>query len=308
MVIYHIMNYFSTAGPKDFQYVRFVTGSFIFLSGYIISTFYESKYREDRLSTAKRLIVRGIKLLIIFSCLNILINLSGIGNPKKVLAIRFFFENIFEIYTLGKAKLAAFQILLPISYLLIISPLFLFLADYKKYIFTVILFFLFYLSIFQTDSINLDLGAVGLIGLSIGLLINNIDKIISIKSRMAIIGLIIVTICLMGYLNGNLISYSLGIMIILKLFYDFGLTINLEMKFNRGIILLGQYTLVCYIMQIVFLQGLYRLLSKPRWGWGCENISILIATSGFLLGLCMMIRYLRKQHKFMDRSYRFIFS
>lgn len=48
MVIYHVMNYFSTAGPDSFGYVRFVTGSFIFVSGYIISTFYERKYRINR--------------------------------------------------------------------------------------------------------------------------------------------------------------------------------------------------------------------------------------------------------------------
>ena len=35
MVVYHEMNYFSTAGPEGFGHVRFVTGSFIFISGYI---------------------------------------------------------------------------------------------------------------------------------------------------------------------------------------------------------------------------------------------------------------------------------
>ena len=44
MVIYHAMNIFSSAGFESFRYIRFVSGSFLFISGYVIALFYEPKF------------------------------------------------------------------------------------------------------------------------------------------------------------------------------------------------------------------------------------------------------------------------
>src|SRR5262245_25828550 len=83
MVIYHVMNIFSTARSEAYGYIRFVSGSFIFISGYIIAIFYEQKFQIDRIGTSQRLIMRGLKLLLVFTVLNILINVTGVGNPNK---------------------------------------------------------------------------------------------------------------------------------------------------------------------------------------------------------------------------------
>src|SRR5207244_8569494 len=61
MVVYHSMNILSTAGPEAFGYVRFVSSSFILLSGYIIARVYAGRFRMDRAGTSKRLITRGLK-------------------------------------------------------------------------------------------------------------------------------------------------------------------------------------------------------------------------------------------------------
>jgi uncharacterized membrane protein len=47
MVVYHAMNIFSTAGPHEYAYVRFVSGSFILMSGYIVARFHEAQFNED---------------------------------------------------------------------------------------------------------------------------------------------------------------------------------------------------------------------------------------------------------------------
>src|ERR1700674_4207290 len=126
MVIYHVMNVFSTAGPEAYGYIRFVSGSFILISGYMISTYYQEKFRADRMRTSKRLIVRGLKLLVVFSALNIMINFTGIGNPvKSQLGVQQYLNNLPAIYGLGDQKHSSFLILLPISYLLVTSPVFL---------------------------------------------------------------------------------------------------------------------------------------------------------------------------------------
>src|SRR5262249_37814346 len=102
MVIYHVMNIFSKASPEAFGYIRFVSGSFIFISGYIISTFYEQKFQTDRVGTSKRLVVRGLKLLFIFTVLNIAVNLTGTGNPNKIqFGVQQYLGHISTIYTSG---------------------------------------------------------------------------------------------------------------------------------------------------------------------------------------------------------------
>jgi hypothetical protein len=120
--------------------------------------------------------------------------------------------------------------------------------------------------------------------------------------------LIAICVSLMGYLDKYIIAYSMGIIIILKLFYDLGRSSNLQTHLNQLIILLGQYTLVCYIMQIVFLQGLVFLLSRRRWGLGYETISIFLITIIFLSVLSLSIRFLRDRYTFMDKVYRLVFA
>src|SRR5215468_3492974 len=45
MVVYHAMNVFSTAGADEYAYVRFVSGSFILMSGYIVARFDGPRFR-----------------------------------------------------------------------------------------------------------------------------------------------------------------------------------------------------------------------------------------------------------------------
>jgi hypothetical protein len=308
MVIYHIMNYFSSASPEEFGYVRFVSGSFIFISGYIISLFYENKYRIDRTGTFIRLVSRGLKLLVIFTVLNLLIYLTGIGNPNKVqLGVQQYLNNLTQVYAIGNTMFVSFQILLPISYLLLVSPIFLFFNAFKRSLIITTLVAVLCFSLLNIDSNNLGFGIIGLIGLSVGMIINGLESSFFIKSRAIIFCCLLTGIGLMGYLSRNIITYSIGVMIVLKLFYDFGKTANLENKINQVMILFGQYSLVCYIMQIVFLQGLFRMLSKQRWGLGYETISIFIVTNIFLLGLCSLVNLLRYRYEFMNKAYRLIF-
>jgi peptidoglycan/LPS O-acetylase OafA/YrhL len=309
MVIYHVMNYFSTASPEDFGHIRFVSGSFIFISGYIIAIFYENKYRIDKTGTSKRLVLRGFKLLIIFTLLNILINLTGIGNPNKApLGVQQYLNNLTAIYALGNPRFAAFLILLPISYILMISPFFLFFNRSKKFLIIIISITAFCFSFLHINSNNLGLGIVGLIGLAVGMIINELERSFFIKSRAIIFCCLLISVCLMGYLSNNVMTYSIGIMIVLKLFCDFGKTVNLRNQINQIIILFGQYSLVCYITQIVFLQGLFRVLPNQRWGLGYETISIFIITNIFLLGSCSLLNFLRGHYESIARAYRLIFS
>ena len=124
MAIYHAMNLFTSAGPNELAYVRFVSGSFVLLSGFICARSYETPLKSHWRNTSRVLVLRGLKLLALFTVLNLLINLTGVGNPTKgPLGLHQYWDRLFEIYVQGQPTFASFQILLPIGYIFIAAPI-----------------------------------------------------------------------------------------------------------------------------------------------------------------------------------------
>src|SRR5215472_5576139 len=66
MVLYHWLNYFTNLPWKYYDYLRFLTPSFIFITGFIISHVYLSKYAASDTRLSKRLFTRGLKLIAVF--------------------------------------------------------------------------------------------------------------------------------------------------------------------------------------------------------------------------------------------------
>src|SRR5580658_8456542 len=62
MVLYHWLNYF--VGPQGdiYKYLRFLTPSFIFITGFLISNVYLSKYGIADPRLPRRLVQRGLKI------------------------------------------------------------------------------------------------------------------------------------------------------------------------------------------------------------------------------------------------------
>src|SRR5271169_3039523 len=71
MVLYHWLNYFLGLHGSIYRYLRFLPPSFIFITGFLISNAYLSKYAISDPRLPKRLIVRGLKILGIFVFLNL---------------------------------------------------------------------------------------------------------------------------------------------------------------------------------------------------------------------------------------------
>jgi peptidoglycan/LPS O-acetylase OafA/YrhL len=71
MVLYHWINYFVGPDWPYYPYLRFLTPSFIFIAGFMISSVYLSKYDAVDPRLPKRLVTRGLKLLTIFILLNV---------------------------------------------------------------------------------------------------------------------------------------------------------------------------------------------------------------------------------------------
>src|SRR5215471_992008 len=63
MVLYHWLNYFVGNDGRYYDYLRFLTPSFIFITGFMISQIQLRRYDSSGRSLSKRLFVRGLKLL-----------------------------------------------------------------------------------------------------------------------------------------------------------------------------------------------------------------------------------------------------
>src|SRR5437879_11411849 len=74
MVLYHWLNYFVASEGDFYRYLRFVTPSFIFITGFLISNVYLSKYQISDSRLPKRLTIRGLKILAVFVFLNLIIS------------------------------------------------------------------------------------------------------------------------------------------------------------------------------------------------------------------------------------------
>src|SRR5579884_4227563 len=72
MILYHWLNYFFGPHGQFYDYLRFLTPSFIFITGFMISQILLRRYESSGRNLPKRLFVRGLKLLMVFLVLNLL--------------------------------------------------------------------------------------------------------------------------------------------------------------------------------------------------------------------------------------------
>ena len=309
MVIYHTFNYFSSAGYLATRYVRFSTGAFIFISGYLVATYYKNKYNLNKKAVCKRLIIRGIKLLLIFLVINLLISAIGLESHKNIqYSLDQFLENLGTVFISGNTNLFVFPILVPISYALILSPLFLIFKEYKKSLIIIIAILISIYLIFDLNVLNLFGLIISIIAMLIGLLQDERRLYFSLRNKVLIGCLFFLCIFLMKYFDRNVLTYTLGILILLKLVYDFSKTQNPASPVSRIFAFWGQYPLVCYLSQIFFLQIIHRFVFKNRYDIGYQILLIVVITCAFLFILCKTLDLLRNRFTLIDKSYKLIFS
>src|SRR5262245_34749481 len=114
MVLYHWLNYFVVLDWDVYRYLRFLTPSFIFITGFLISNIYLSKYSGDDPRLHARLARRGLKLLLLFVALNLLAGLVSRGAGSLV-------NDWYGVFVTGNGH-AAFNVLLGIAYFLLLTP------------------------------------------------------------------------------------------------------------------------------------------------------------------------------------------
>lgn len=289
MVLYHWLNYFIATEGDFYRYLRFVTPSFIFVTGFLISNVFISKYEISDWKLPKRLIQRGLKILGVFIFLNMVLSfLVRESYSGKLLFDPLSIESIIAIYVTGNVyivgigKAAVFHILVPISYLLLLSAGLLIAYRFYKYIFHIVcmgfLLCVLILDLNGFESGNLDLLTMGLLGVSIGHVpietINNFAR-----HPYMLGGAYLCYLCAITVWNVIYPLQVIGVCLSLMLIYMLG-TKNAEPgKLRRHIILLGKYSLFGYLAQIAVLQVIFRGLQHIDLGASELAISLIGAVT-----------------------------
>lgn len=317
MVLYHWLNYFYGAQGDIYKYLRFLTPSFIFITGFLISNVYFSKYGVNAPRLTHRLIYRGLKILGVFFLLNAAraFLLPGVSKTQ-VLAEHASLKNLFAMYVVGngvgggQAKVIAFSVLVPIAYLLILSAVLLIPARSFRYTFhtACILFFLaiFILGRSGVQSANLELLAIGLLGIVFGYV--PIEKVNSFVDHAYW-----VAIAYVGYLLAITIwnvVYPLqvfGVCLSLVAIYLLANPKSQPGPIRSHVVLLGKYSLFGYVAQIAILQVLHRVLGNSGSGIGIMAVSFVAAFALTVIAV-EATDWLRARVGTVDTVYKAVFA
>ncbi len=276
MVLYHWMNYFVTADGSVYKYLRFLTPSFIFITGFLISQVYLSKFQTSGSPVPRRLLVRGLKLLAIVFCLNL-----GQGTARIKT-----FESQVGNWPLGKIALAylsgiapiAFSILIPIAYLLILSAgLMLVSRRYRNIFHISCAVFVICALVAELKGIKtgyLQLFSIGMLGISVGYI--PMDRINRLVRRPVVLFVsYLAYLCAITVWDDSYTTQIVGVCLSLAILYWIGGD-GEPGRIRQVFILLGQYSLFGYIVQIVILQILRRSLG--HFGSGLSRVGDRIAS------------------------------
>ncbi len=315
MVLYHWINYFFVA--QDNRYLRFLTPSFIFITGFLISNVYISKYGVSDTQLPKRLIQRGLKILCVFVFLNVTRSLLGPGgSPEQSSAAPWSTRSLIDVYLLGsgvgggQAKAVAFFILVPIGYLLILAALLVVVSRFYRYAFYAACLF-FFLCIIALDwqgvhCANLELLAIGLLGVIAGYFpIEHVNAAVRHPYFLAAAYLLY-----LGAITLWNVIYPLqivGVCLSLMIIYLVGQQSDQPGRVNEVVVLLGKYSLFGYIAQIAILQVLRLESRHMNSEVAARGISFVLAFALTIISVELVHR-VRAQSTTVDALYKSVFA
>jgi len=262
MIIHHSLDYFSP-GAFVHRYVRFVTGLFILVTGFLVTNIYLTKYdiTRDKKKISLRLNLRGIKILTLFIVLNLGIKLFITED------LAFYSSNLlnslYTVFIAGNYKIIDFSLLIPISYILITLGIMIFVCNKRIWILIPIsVCLLIYCSITvleQQTAYNLRYVVIGITGAAIGFIQKKKCRWLHDNWYYIIFiyGLYTLTITFVRLLYP---IYVASVLINFAFLYMLGTLLNTDTLFMNSIVLLGNYSLFGYLFQIAVLQILSRIL------------------------------------------------
>ena len=317
MVLYHWLNYFIGPTGWYYNYLHFLTPSFIFITGFLISHVHFRKYGTGSVRLSGRLFVRGLKILAVFVSMNLVIGIFVPGSSvRQAFSNGSLSESLYRVFVSGDVlidgigKAASFTILVPIAYLLISSAGLLLLCRFSRYVFHFTCGLLLICVILRethgAQGWNLELLTIGLLGVVLGYATSaQVEKLVSY--RLALCGAYCIYLAAVTFWGVPLALRIAAVLLTTALIYIVGDTNGQPGLLRSHIVLLGKYSLFGYLSQIIILQVLRHSLGTADLGIGALLLSLLL---GFALtmGSVEILDRLRVRARAIDRLYRAVFA
>jgi len=297
MVVYHSLNY--TNDSSDFfRYLRFVTLGFICISGFVITRVLSRRYETSRGVLFARLLAKGVKLILLFTIVNVLVSVTFGGRGSGGLSgLRDFLGNTSSIYLTGNGTRAAFEVLLPIGYLMVVSPIVLSGLKAGWWIPCLLLAVLEAYNVISSawgvPNANADFLAVGLCGMISGALpskwLDSSYLVWKIRAILALAGYV----ALASVYNSTILINLFGTLSVLAVLWMVGHLISHSDLIVVQVDKLGRYSLFAYMMQIALLQlivhlGHYHVAGF--WLFAVIFVQVLVLTTVSVLLLDRLMR------------------
>lgn len=304
MVLYHWLNYFISTEGSYYKYLRFLTPSFIFVTGFLVSHVYLRKYDIFDSRLPFRLFERGLKLVAIFAGLNLLIAAAG---SQAGISWR---EWMLFLVGSGTGHRAAFSVLLPIGYVLLCSAALVFLTRWHRkaphVVAAALLASVPLLGIVGIANSFLELMTIGFLGVSLGHFSLDWTRRLSTRPWPLLVAYA-------GYLaaitlwNEIFALQVVGVCLTLTLLFLVG-------GFERGpgglwepVVLLGRYSLYAYIVHIMILQVLRAMARSIEGATLTAALALPAAALLTLLSVATLERW-RARLPLVNRLYGAVFA
>lgn len=305
MVLYHWLNYFIGLQTGVYRYLRFLTPSFIFVSGFLVARVYLPRFARGERYVARRLIYRGLKLLALVFVLNVITNVAG-GAFRARLTLS---PGVFLVDYLTGSAPVAFCVLIPIGYLLIFCGLVLLLADGQA-LFPIACLALIcgaefcelrgksngYLEVFSTGMCGVVAGRIPLVDLK-----RRID------CGAALLAAYLVYVWGLRVWNASYALQLIGVCLNIALICWLAGRVRDTSLLKQFLIRLGEYSLFAYIAQIVILQCI------RTWG-GITGTRVaplavaLVAAIAMTAASVYTMHWATRRLPVVDRVYRAMFG
>ena len=310
MVVYHSLNY-TKENHLAFKYLSFLPPSFIFITGYLIATVYFARAATNQSGVQQRLLVRGGKLLLLFTLLNVLASLLlKRGHESEGFNPLVFFDHWQEIYITGSGRFAVFEVLLPIAYLLILSPAVIWAGHRQQLSLPIITVTLVAACILLESQgyyfPNLNFLSAGTLGMLAGRV--PFQKIAALGQHVMYTVVAYAAYFFLGMIIGqDYLVQTLGAAVALALIFSLCSRFRVEGWPHTLLIRLGQYSLVSYIFQIGVLQILSRLMYRPA-PFSPGGLFLFTATLLLTVACVQLIEWARPRSTALEKLYKAVFA